>query len=217
MTETAATPAWHVAGDWFDTCRCNIPCPCTFAQDPTYGDCDGVLAWHIREGRYGDVSLDDLNVLMLGSFAGNVWKGTHSEAYAAVFLDDRADEAQREALQMIFGGQAGGWPGNFVQMFDPEMRGLEFAPVRISIDDDLATWSAEVPGQVEARAEALTGPTTPEGARVQSTNLPGSETGPGQVATWGRALSYRADAFGFNFERENRSSKHITFDWSGPE
>jgi hypothetical protein len=216
MTETGAIPGWHVAGDWFDACKCTIPCPCSWAQEPTYGDCDGVLAWHIREGRYGDVSLDGLNVVMIGSFVGNVWERKHSDAYGAVFLDERADEAQREALQMIFGGEAGGWPGQFVEMFNPEMRGLAFAPISISVDEDLAGWSAEVPGKVEARCEALTGPTTPEGKRVQVHNLPGSETGPGQVATWGRALSYRADAFGFDLERQATSSKYIPFDWSGP-
>ena len=51
-------PQWHLVGDWFDVCKCNVPCPCTFAQAPTYGDCEGVLAWHIREGRYRDVRLD---------------------------------------------------------------------------------------------------------------------------------------------------------------
>jgi hypothetical protein len=81
---------------------------------------------------------------------------------------------------------------------------------------DLGGWKATVPGRVEAGATALTGPTTPEGARVQTTNLPGSETGPGQVATWGRSTVDRADAFGFNWSREGQSSKHITFDWSGP-
>lgn len=50
MSETTATiPKWHVVGDWFDTCKCNVPCPCSFAQPPTFGDCDGVLVWHIRE------------------------------------------------------------------------------------------------------------------------------------------------------------------------
>ena len=36
VTTTAATqekiPNWRVSGDWFDVCRCNIPCPCEFAQ-----------------------------------------------------------------------------------------------------------------------------------------------------------------------------------------
>ncbi len=40
----AQIPEWHVAGDWFDVCKCSIPCPCTFAQAPSSGDCDGVLA-----------------------------------------------------------------------------------------------------------------------------------------------------------------------------
>ena len=60
-------PKWSVQGDWFDTCSCSIPCPCTFAQPPTNDTCDGILAWHIRTGRYGDVALDGLNVMALGS------------------------------------------------------------------------------------------------------------------------------------------------------
>jgi hypothetical protein len=31
---------WRVTGDWFDVCKCAIPCPCTFAQAPTYADCE---------------------------------------------------------------------------------------------------------------------------------------------------------------------------------
>ena len=26
--------SWRVEGDWFDVCRCRVPCGCTFAQDP---------------------------------------------------------------------------------------------------------------------------------------------------------------------------------------
>ena len=67
----ADVPKWRVQGDWFDTCNCSIPCPCTFAQPPTTGDCEGILAWHIRKGNYGDVRLDGLSVMALGAFKGN--------------------------------------------------------------------------------------------------------------------------------------------------
>ena len=97
-------PKWAVKGDWFDTCKCGIPCPCYFAQPPTYGDCEGVLAWHIREGNYGGVPLAGLNVMALGTFTGNIWAG--AKATMGIFIDERANERQREALQMIFGGQA---------------------------------------------------------------------------------------------------------------
>ncbi|MFC5662577.1 DUF1326 domain-containing protein [Kitasatospora misakiensis] len=218
MTGQATTTdtRWHVTGDWFDTCKCAIPCPCTFAQPPTFGDCDGIMAWHIREGTYGDVPLDGLNVLMVGYFVGNPWTGDHTDPRAAVFLDERADEQQRAALGAIFGGQAGGWPAQFVEMFHPEMQGMEFAPIHVTVDEDLATWSAEVPGRVKATAEALTGPTTPEGTRVQVHNAPGAEVGPGQIATWGRATTHRANAFGFTWDRTGTSSKYFPFDWSGP-
>ena len=36
-------PRWNLSGDWFDVCKCKIPCPCAFAQTPTYGDYDGVV------------------------------------------------------------------------------------------------------------------------------------------------------------------------------
>jgi hypothetical protein len=208
-------PQWTLKGDWFDVCSCNIPCPCYFAQAPTDGDCEGTLAWHIREGRYGDVVLDGLNVLALGGFSGNAWAG-EADVALGVFFDERADERQREALQMIMTGQAGGWPAQFAELIG-EMRGIEFAPIEFEVADDLEWWSARIPGRVEARGEALTGPTTRPGQRVQVHNPPGSEVGPGAVATQGVAVSDRAEGFEFRWERTGQSSKHMAFDWSGPD
>ena len=204
---------WRVAGDWFDVCKCAVPCPCTFAQAPTYGDCEGILAWHIREGHYGDARLDGFNVVALGAFEGNIWEG--AKVTVGIYMDERADESQRGALEVIFGGGGGGWPGEFASMIG-EMRGIEYVPITFEIADDLAYWAAEVPGKVTARAEALTGPTTPSGQRVQLHNAPGAEVGPGQVATWGRATADRAEGFGFKWEWDGRSSKHFPFDWEGP-
>ena len=211
---TTNIPRWKVSGDWFDVCKCNIPCPCTFAQDPTYGDCDGVLAYHIKNGYYGNTSLEGLNVLGMGSFKGNIWAG-ETKFTGAFFLDERADQQQRDALQMIFSGKAGGFPAEFAKMLG-EMRGIDYVPIRFEVADDLSYWSAEVPGKVVAKAEALTGPMTPTGKRVQTLNPPGSEVGPGTVATWGRALANEVDAMGFKWEWNGRSSKHIPFDWNGP-
>ena len=210
----ADVPEWRLKGDWFDVCKCTIPCPCTFAQAPSEVDCEGVLAWHIRAGNYGDVRLDGLNVVALGAFEGNIWAGEAKPAMG-FFIDERADEIQREARQMIFGGEAGGWPGDFASMV-AEVRGIEYVPISFEIADDLAYWAAEVRGKATARAEALTGPTTPSGQRVQVHNPPGAEVGPGQIGTWGRATANHVDAFGFTWEWDGRSSKHFPFDWSGP-
>jgi hypothetical protein len=150
----ANIPQWQLEGDWFDVCKCDIPCPCEFARTPTYGDCDGILVWHVRKGSYGSVALDGLNVAAFGYFKGNIWEG--AKATMAMFIDERADAKQREVLQTIFGGQAGGWPAGFAANIG-EVRGIEFAPIDVEIAGDLATWRAAIPGKLEARAEALTG------------------------------------------------------------
>jgi hypothetical protein len=60
------------------------------------------------------------------------------------------------------------------------------------------------------------GPMTPSGKRVQTINPPGSEVGPGTVATWGTAVTDEVDTMGFKWQWNGKSSKHIAFDWSGP-
>ena len=210
-------PNWKASGDWFDVCSCNIPCPCIFAQTPTNGECEGVLAYHIRNGHYGETSLDGLNVLALSYFKGNIWAG-ETKFTGAFFFDERANQQQRDALQMIFTGKAGGFMAEFGKLIG-DMRGIDYAPIKFEVADDLSYWSAEIPGKVVAKAEALTGPMTPAGKRVQTLNPPGSEVGPsGTVATWGKAITDEVNALEVRFEwrRKGRSSKHIPFDWSGP-
>jgi hypothetical protein len=213
-SEMNTVPDWRLAGDWFDICSCNIPCPCEFAQAPTNNVCSGVLAWHIREGHFGDVQLDGLNLLALSTFEGNVW-ADEAKVRMGLFIDERADERQRQALQTVFGGQAGGWPAIFASLIG-ELRGVEFVPIAFEVANDLAFWRVEIPGRVVGHATALSGPTTPPGKRVQTINPPGSEVGPGQVATWGRSVELRTDGFGFAWTGESWSSKHIPFDWTGP-
>jgi len=210
----AAVPQWWMKGDWFDVCSCNIACPCEFAQPPTDNECEGVLAYHVREGAYGDVRLDGLNVLGVAKFTGNVWAG-EAKISLGLFIDERANETQRGALQMVFSGQAGGFMAGFAKSIG-EVRGIEFVPISFAVADDLARWRAEIPGKVIATAEALTGPTTPPGKRVQLLNPPGSETGPGQIATWGKTVDNKVDAYGFRWDWAGKSSKHIPFDWTGP-
>ncbi len=214
MSTSTNIPSWKVSGDWFDVCKCSIPCPCTFAQAPSYGDCDGVMAYHVRSGQYGEASLDGLNVLGLAYFKGNIWAG-ETKASIGLFFDEKANPQQREALQMIFSGKAGGFMAEFAKLIE-NVRGIEYVPIRFEVSDDLSRWSAEIPGKVIAKAEALSGPMTPLGKRVQTINAPGSETGPGTTATWGKAITDEVDAMGFKWEWNGRSSKHIPFDWSGP-
>lgn len=208
-------PSWWMKGDWFDVCSCNVPCPCGFAQAPTNNRCEGIMAYHVREGAYGEVRVDGLNVIAIVAFEGNAW-AKENPVSIGIFMDERANEDQRAALQKIFSGEAGGWMGVFAELVG-EVRGLEFVPIELEVAEDLAHWRVAIPDKVKGFAEALSGPTTPPGARVQLHNAPGSEVGPGQVMTWGKAVAAEVDAFGVRGSWTGRSSKHIPFDWTGPQ
>jgi hypothetical protein len=211
----AEVPNWRLAGDWFDVCKCAVPCPCTFAQPPTEGDCDGVLIWHVNQGNFGDVELDGLNFAAVARFAGNIWD-EDTKADMGFLVDARADERQREAMQAIFSGQAGGWPAAFAAKLK-DMLGMEPAEFEFEVAEDLSHWRASVAGKFEAAADALEGPTSVPGKRTQVHDPPGAEVGPGAVATYGTVTADRVDAFGLSWDRTGRSSKHMEFDWSGPD
>jgi hypothetical protein len=209
---------WHVAGDWFDVCSCDIACPCIFGQSPTNNVCRGVLAYRIREGHFGDVTLANLKLVLAATFQGNIWAGQATGFKAALFVDGTASSQQQKALQMIFGGQAGGVPARLSAIWGPlELVGMEGVSIEFEVASDLAYWRAEVPGKVMARAEALTGPMTLPGQRVQPAERTRFGGGPCQTATWGKATTHRVDALGLKWEADGKSSKHIPFDWSGPE
>ena len=58
---------------------------------------------------------------------------------------------------------------------------------------------------------------TPPGKRVQTLKPPGSEVGPGTVATWGTAIKDEANAMGYKWSRNGKSGKYIPFDRTAPE
>ena len=201
-------------GDWFDVCSCNIACACEFAQPATNNHCEATLAWHVSDGRYGDIVLEDLNIMGVASFDGNVWDNPDNFELG-LFIDDRADAQQHRALVAIMTGKAGGFMADFSARIATD-RSIESAPISFEIADDLAYWRAHIPGRIEAEGEALGGPSTPPGKRVQLLNPPGSEVGPGGPATWATATRNNVDAFGYNWDWSGKSSKHIPIDCVGP-
>jgi hypothetical protein len=211
-------PSWHIIGDWFDNCSCAVPCPCTFAQAPDNGFCESVLFWHVREGHYGDVKLDNLNFVRVGRWEGDLW-ARKATGVAGLYIDDHADDRQMAALPAIIGGRARGFPGWVNECFagGRQSRGLERAKITYEIAPDLGHWGVEIVGKVKAWAKAIIGPTSPPGKYPQLMHAPGSETGPGpQLVTWGKSTILSVDAHGFKFEYTLNSAKHIPFDWVGP-
>ena len=61
---------WQLSGDYFENCNCSIVCPCLVStaapltSRPTEGYCDVPLIFHIEKGKYGNATLDGLNVVV---------------------------------------------------------------------------------------------------------------------------------------------------------
>jgi hypothetical protein len=102
---------WQIAGDYFENCNCDVVCPCLFSPNapltsmPTAGACEVAFGFHVDRGSYGDIPLDGLNVALAARTPGVMAEGNWS---VALYLDERADEQQRQALQAIFTGSVGG-------------------------------------------------------------------------------------------------------------
>jgi hypothetical protein len=209
------TPDWSIAGDWFDNCSCAIACPCTFGQAPDNNLCEYVLFWHIREGHFGTVDLNDLCYLRVGSFEGNLWD-YEARGRTGVIIDDRASDAQADAISEIFSGNVGGWPKTFGECFPQgkEFLGAERATFAFEIAPDQSRWGVDIPGKIKAWAKALSGPTSGPGEPPRMSSSPGCEVGPGQIVTWGKSTVCKVDAFGLSYSWTVSSAKHCPFDWS---
>jgi hypothetical protein len=114
---------WQLSGDYFENCNCAVVCPCVFStkplfqEKPTQGFCEVALAFHVEQGQYGDVTLDGLNAIVMARSPGTMSAGNWT---AAVYLDERADERQRQALQTIFTGAGGGPLGGLAPLISSE-------------------------------------------------------------------------------------------------
>ena len=96
---------WSLTGTYFEACNCEAACQCVFLSPPDSGDCTILVGWHIDSGTMADVSLDGLNVALAVHSPGHM---TQVQWRVALYLDERAVQAQEDALTQIFAGQAGG-------------------------------------------------------------------------------------------------------------
>ncbi|HLK25256.1 MAG TPA: DUF1326 domain-containing protein [Caulobacteraceae bacterium] len=136
---------WSLTGDYFENCNCDAVCPCLASTKPpltarpTQGVCDVALIFHIEDGRFGDTPLGGLNAAVAVHTPGPMGEGNWS---LALYIDERADEAQTEALGQIFGGAAGGPMAAFAPLVSQPL-GIKKTPIRFAIDGKVR--SVEIP------------------------------------------------------------------------
>ena len=106
--------AWRLNGKVLIACNCDWGCPCNFNARPSRGDCEGGWIWMIDQGHVKDVSLDGLGLALFADWPGAIHEGG---GRAAAYVDDRASDAQRNALTSVVRGELGGPWGLFAKTY----------------------------------------------------------------------------------------------------
>jgi hypothetical protein len=111
MTVTSEGVDWRVRGSYFEACNCDAICPCRSVHGrpggpSTYGVCYGAVSWHIEDGHSEAIDLSDLRVVLSIRYRDDVAPSTPWEV--VLYVDERADDDQLDALADIFLGRAGG-------------------------------------------------------------------------------------------------------------
>lgn len=153
---------WNFEADYFTACNCDWGCPCNFNARPTEGRCMGWGAWHIINGQFDRVSLDGLCFALYYSFPGAIEEGN---GQACAYIDSRASTEQRQALESIGMGKAG---GGIFDLFGTQLVSqwlpTKVAPIEFAFDDGQGR--VRIEGFAEAQSELLS---YPDGSVIRPT------------------------------------------------
>jgi CheY-like chemotaxis protein len=150
---------WELEGFEFGNCSCQYACPCHFNALPTHGHCLCVFGYHIVKGHHGNTNLDGVKVAVIARFPGPIYEG---RGELVTIIDERADDAQRDALLRILTGEDAA-PGTFFHIFASTMERVHppvFTAVDFEVDVDRRRAKLIVPGHVQAVGEPIVNPAT---------------------------------------------------------
>ena len=139
---------WRLEGEWIKNCSCAYGCPCDFNANPTQGYCKGLLGMRIAKGHFGETPLDGLSFFVTVHFPGPLHEGN---GQAQPIIDERATQAQRDALFGIMSGQNSA-EGTLFQIFSvivTKMHDPVFAPVKLDFDQEARKARLSIPGVLD--------------------------------------------------------------------
>lgn len=158
---------WKLRGREFANCSCEYGCNCQFGGLPDKGGCQAVFALAIDDGFHGETDISGLNIAGVFRWPGPIHEG---KGECAAFVDERADEAQRNSLLTIM---TGGDTDPFATVFAvfastiEKMHEPAFVPVEFEVDVEGRKGRLRVPGHVEMDGEPIRSPADGHEVRAQ--------------------------------------------------
>jgi hypothetical protein len=198
--------AWNLKGTYFETCSCDLMCPCNMSFDhgATYDYCRVTLVFNIKEG---EIEGTDVGGLKVAAIADTPKVMTEGNWKLGMFIDEQASDEQMEKLTAVFGGQKGG-PMEGIVPFVGEMLGVERAAIEI-VEDGL-NHSVRIGSAVDFEIEDI----VPFGIETgQPVRLTGMFHPVASEFNAAEAKRSNIDAFGISYEGKSGISTS-EFSWA---
>ncbi|PAJ81729.1 DUF1326 domain-containing protein [Burkholderia ubonensis] len=195
--------SYHLEGRLLEVCNCRVLCPCWIGEDPDFGTCDTIVAWHMDKGAIDDVDVAGCTIAAVCHVPGNILQGNWT---AAIFINDSASDAQEQALLKVYTGQAGGPIAELAKLIGTVVS-VERAPIRFDVVGAKGTLT--IGTDYHAELEPYLGPS---GAQTTLTDTVFS-TVPGAPVFVGKAPVYRSKnaAIGIDVNLTNHNALQSTF------
>ncbi len=201
---------WQIDGHYIESCNCDYLCPCIYTnpQGPATNDnCVALMAYRIDSGNFGVTGLDGLKFAFIIRSGRVMADGNW--VFAGI-IDETASDDQRQALESIVGGRAGGIPGLIHDGLVGDYRGTTVKPIEFTQDGLKAT--VHIPGIMSYEIEGVAS-RTGNGQPIYLDNT--SHPANSRLAL-ARSTRTRVTAFGVELDMAGRGNNgHFApFSWS---
>jgi hypothetical protein len=198
--------SWNLQGSYFETCSCEVMCPCTasLSLGATYDRCKAMLIFHVKDG---EIEGTDVSGLTVAAIADTPKVMSEGNWRLGVFIDAAASDEQADKLGGVFSGALGG-PMEALGPLVGENLGVE--RVTIDVQEEGLRHSVKIGDSIDFEIEDVVsfGVESGEPARLVGIFHPA-----GSDLTIAKATRSRIDAFGIEYEGKSAFSKS-NFSWA---
>jgi hypothetical protein len=184
---------WNLTGSYFETCSCDVICPCTasLSLGATKDRCNAVLVFRVKSG---EVDGTDVSGLTVAAVADTPKVMSEGNWRLGVVIDEAASDEQAEKLGAVFSGELGG-PMEALGPLVGENLGVERLPIEVA--EDGLRHSIRIGDAVDFEIEDV----VPFGVESgEPATLTGIFHPAGSELTVSRATRSNIDAFGIQYE-----------------
>jgi hypothetical protein len=198
--------SWKLEGSYFETCSCDVICPCTasLALGATNDRCNAMLVFNVQSG---EVDGTDVSGQTVAAIADTPKVMSEGNWRLGVFIDAAASDEQAEKLGAVFSGALGG-PMEALGPLVGENLGVERLPIEVR--EEGLKHSIRIGEAVDFEIEDV----VPFGVESgEPAKLTGIFHPAGSELTVSHATRSKIDAFGIQYEGKAAFSSS-RFSWA---